>query len=188
MSYLNRVWMAATVAVAQGHPADHGHNCKFGLNSVHHNRRRLFSAGDSSDLRSLSGKMSNDVAGVISKCDVEDTRNQADDSLRKVMYLNCWGQGWSKVAGDIFPDPVTRVGSTHSKRMDPCLGSSRFLLTLTTNNWKQQNYLGFMYLVLLPTERKCDSWSMITYHWTFNLYLSFSCSILFYSPHGVCSQ
>ncbi|KAK7312769.1 hypothetical protein VNO77_36887 [Canavalia gladiata] len=70
MSYLIRISMSTTVAAADGHTQK----------SLHHSRRRLFSAGDSSELR----------PSVIGKSDVE---GQADDSLRKVMYFNCWGQG-----------------------------------------------------------------------------------------------
>ncbi|KAJ1410730.1 hypothetical protein SESBI_05475 [Sesbania bispinosa] len=93
MSYLNRVWMAATVAVAQGH-TDSGRKCKTALGSIHHNRTRLFSAGGLSDLRPLSGAVGSDIAGSVNgNSDVEDRLRQADDSLRKVMYLNCWGQG-----------------------------------------------------------------------------------------------
>ncbi|KAI9075330.1 hypothetical protein K1719_042735 [Acacia pycnantha] len=84
--------MAATVAVAQGH-SDSGHKCKTGLISIQQNRRRLFSAGDPSDLRPLAGMMGSNVPGVMENCDVDSQRSQADDSLRKVMYLNCWGQG-----------------------------------------------------------------------------------------------
>ncbi|KAH1222540.1 hypothetical protein GmHk_12G035669 [Glycine max] len=95
MSYLNRVWMAATVAVAQGH-TDPGHKCKTALTSIHHNRSRLFSGGALSDLRPLSGVVGSDVAGsVAGSSDVENRVRQADDSLRKVMYLSCWGQGLS---------------------------------------------------------------------------------------------
>ncbi|KAI4322618.1 hypothetical protein L6164_022295 [Bauhinia variegata] len=92
MSYLNRVWMAATVAVAQGQP-DPGYKCKSGLKSIQQNRRRLFSGGDSSDLRPLTGMMGSDIAGVVGNCDDGDSRRQSDDSLRKVMYMNCWGMG-----------------------------------------------------------------------------------------------
>ncbi|KAK7272348.1 hypothetical protein RJT34_28876 [Clitoria ternatea] len=93
MSYLNRVWIAATVAVAQGH-TDPGHKCKTALTSIHHNRSRLFSAGGFSDLRPLSGVVGSDVAGAMTgNSGVEDRLRQTDDSLRKVMYLNCWGQG-----------------------------------------------------------------------------------------------
>ncbi|XP_027341310.1 uncharacterized protein LOC113854499 [Abrus precatorius] len=93
MSYLNRVWMAATVAVAQGH-TDPGHKCKTALSSIHQNRSRLLSGGCLSDLRPLSGVVGSDVAGALTgNSDVPDRIRQADDSLRKVMYLNCWGQG-----------------------------------------------------------------------------------------------
>ncbi|BAT92247.1 uncharacterized protein LOC124846376 [Vigna umbellata] len=93
MSYLNRVWMAATVAVAQGH-TDPGYKCKTALNSIHHNRSRLFSGGALSDLRPLSGVVGSDGAGAVAgSSDVQKRVTQADESLRKVMYLSCWGQG-----------------------------------------------------------------------------------------------
>ena len=84
--------MAATVAVAQGH-SDPGFKWKSGLKSIQQNRRRFLSAGESSELRPLCGMMGSDMGGVKGKRDVEDRRKLADDSLRKVMYLNCWGQG-----------------------------------------------------------------------------------------------
>ncbi|KAK2370529.1 hypothetical protein P8452_57699 [Trifolium repens] len=89
MSYLNRVWMAATVAVAQGH-TDPGHKCKSAIGSIHQNRSRLFTAGSLSDLRPLSGVVVSDVS-VSSEAD--ERLSRTDDSLRKVMYMNCWGQG-----------------------------------------------------------------------------------------------
>ncbi|KAL2331745.1 hypothetical protein Fmac_019326 [Flemingia macrophylla] len=93
MSYLNRVWMAATVAVAQGH-TDPGHKCKTALTSINHTRSRLFSAGALSDFRPLSGVVGSDVTGAVTgNSDVDNRVRQADDSLRKVMYLSCWGQG-----------------------------------------------------------------------------------------------
>ena len=99
MSYLNRVWMAATVAVAQGH-TDPGHKCKVAVKSIHNNRTRLLSAGGLAVLRPLSSLMGSDVAvaAVGNGSGAEDRRRQADDSLRKVMYLNCWGLGWELAA------------------------------------------------------------------------------------------
>ncbi|KAL5082145.1 hypothetical protein RYX36_010566 [Vicia faba] len=88
MSYLNRVWMATTVAVAQGHP-DPGHKCKTALGSIHQNRTRHFSADSLSDLRPLTAVA---VSDIPVSSEAEERLRQTDDSLRKVMYMNCWGQ------------------------------------------------------------------------------------------------
>ncbi|CAN8273586.1 unnamed protein product [Cochlearia groenlandica] len=83
MSYLNKVWMAASFMAVQGN-ADHGVKLKTGLSSAHRLQRRL-----SSDLRPLSA-----VDGIPA---AEERRRVSsstpDDSLRQVMYLNCWSQG-----------------------------------------------------------------------------------------------
>ncbi|KAJ7948246.1 Wound-responsive family protein [Quillaja saponaria] len=92
MSYLNRAWVAASVAVVHGH-TDQGHKWKSGLNSLKQNRRRLLFTGETRDLRPISSMSGSDFTGVLGNCDGEERRRQADDSLRKVMYLNCWGQG-----------------------------------------------------------------------------------------------
>ncbi|CAK8536475.1 unnamed protein product [Lathyrus sativus] len=88
MSYLNRVWVATTVAVAQGH-TDPGHKCKTAFGSICQNRTRPFSADSLSDLRPLAGV---DVSDVPVSSEAEERLRQTDDSLRKVMYMNCWGQ------------------------------------------------------------------------------------------------
>ncbi|PNX82577.1 hypothetical protein L195_g038607 [Trifolium pratense] len=89
MSYLNRVWMAATVAVAQSH-ADPGHKCKTVHKSINQNRTRLFSVGALLVLRPLSGAIASDITVSSEK---EERLRRTNDSLQKVMYMNCWGQG-----------------------------------------------------------------------------------------------
>ncbi|XVF01905.1 hypothetical protein REPUB_Repub04eG0129300 [Reevesia pubescens] len=79
MSYLNRVWMVTSVAVVQGHGENQGQKWKSGVKFLQRGQRRLF-CGDSSDFRPISEMMGNSEA-------------QADESIRRVMYLNCWGQG-----------------------------------------------------------------------------------------------
>ncbi|CAL0322664.1 unnamed protein product [Lupinus luteus] len=80
---MNRVWMAATVAVAQSH-SDPGHKCKTALKSINQNRTRLFSAGGLSDLRPLSGMIGSVVAGAMAENGADRRSEQADDSLRKM--------------------------------------------------------------------------------------------------------
>ncbi|CAL1406748.1 unnamed protein product [Linum trigynum] len=94
MNHLNRVWMAATVAVVQAPHADQGTKWKSGLQSLHHGKRRFFSgSGDAADLRPLSSAVVSDRAGVAGSRDADESVRQSDESIRRVMYLNCWGQG-----------------------------------------------------------------------------------------------
>ncbi|GMY10025.1 wound-responsive family protein [Fagus crenata] len=92
MSYLNRVWMAAGVAVVQG-KTDQGHKWKSGIKSVQLRKQKLFSGDDTSDLRPLSGMIRSDFQGFLGNSDADERPMHADESLRRVMYLNCWGQG-----------------------------------------------------------------------------------------------
>nr|KAJ0215149.1 hypothetical protein LSAT_V11C300117570 [Lactuca sativa] len=81
MASVNRIWMAAGVAVVNGH-TDQGYKLKSLLiNSFRHGKKAF-----TSDLRPLSGLLISDVS-------VGDKKTtQSDESLRQVMYLNCWGQ------------------------------------------------------------------------------------------------
>ncbi|THU47036.1 uncharacterized protein LOC103997695 [Musa acuminata AAA Group] len=81
MSYLNRVWMAATVAVVQGH-TDHGINSSQ-LRSLHRAGDRLASAA--------AAATGVGIGRALGGAGAEERRKQADDSLRQVMYLSCWG-------------------------------------------------------------------------------------------------
>lgn len=89
MSYMNRVWMAASVAIVNTHP-DHGQNLKSGLQSLNHGEKHFFQAGgEAADLRPFYGIL-NCESGALR---VEDRRRKhSEEALRQVMYLNCWGQ------------------------------------------------------------------------------------------------
>ncbi|PWA78645.1 hypothetical protein CTI12_AA212250 [Artemisia annua] len=86
MSFISRVFMTAGVAVANGH-TDQGHKLKSGIKSIQHGKKAFTcssSGNDPADLRPLSGVHGSDVSG-------EQRRNQSDESIRQVMYMNCWG-------------------------------------------------------------------------------------------------
>ncbi|KAE8679970.1 putative structural molecule [Hibiscus syriacus] len=87
MSYLNCVWMATSVAVVLGRGENQGQNWKSGMKFLQRGQRRLFD-GESSDLRPISSTIGSDLSGMIG-----NREGQADESIRRVMYLNCWGQG-----------------------------------------------------------------------------------------------
>ncbi|CAN8326235.1 unnamed protein product [Cochlearia groenlandica] len=84
MSYLNKIWMAASFVAVQGN-ADHGVKLKTGLTSAHRLQQRL-----SSDLRPLSAAVDG-ISGEERRR--TSSASTPDESLRQVMYLNCWSQG-----------------------------------------------------------------------------------------------
>ncbi|GMI82388.1 Wound-induced polypeptide 1 [Hibiscus trionum] len=80
MSYLSRVCMAASVAAVEGH-IDCGSKWSSGLQPIHAGKGRCSStAGSSDDTIYVQGKTK------------ENNRNQSEESLQRVMYLNCWTQ------------------------------------------------------------------------------------------------
>lgn len=90
MSYLNRVWAAATIAVVNSHTDQGGQKLKSGLRSLHHGKKRFSASpagGDHADIRPISTISGSDHGGSFTSSGVDQT----DDSLRQVMYLNCWG-------------------------------------------------------------------------------------------------
>ncbi|KAL0354199.1 UNVERIFIED_CONTAM: hypothetical protein Sangu_1001200 [Sesamum angustifolium] len=67
MSYMNRLWMAASVAVVNGH-SDQGQKLKSGLKSLNHSKRRFLSnGGDSSDFRPLSGVLNSEFGDFVAE-------------------------------------------------------------------------------------------------------------------------
>ncbi|KAI3728716.1 hypothetical protein L6452_17357 [Arctium lappa] len=83
MSSMSRVWMAAGVAIVNGH-TDQSYKLKsLIINSFRHANRLPFTS--SHHLRPFSSL-------VRSNVNVGDRKTQSDDSLRQVIYFNCWGQ------------------------------------------------------------------------------------------------
>ncbi|OVA07998.1 Protein of unknown function wound-induced [Macleaya cordata] len=91
MSYFGRVWMAASVAVVQGH-TDQGFKWNTGLRSLQFTTKRLSSSESSVDFRPFAGVLSSDFGLFLRGTGGNDKRKQADESLQKAMYLTCWGQ------------------------------------------------------------------------------------------------
>ncbi|KAJ9549944.1 hypothetical protein OSB04_022487 [Centaurea solstitialis] len=80
-SSISRVWMAAGVAIVNGH-TDQG--CK--LKSLVTNSFRHANFNSSQFLRPFSSLL---LSNVSVSGDRKTT--QSDDSIRQVMYINCWG-------------------------------------------------------------------------------------------------
>ncbi|KAL4585141.1 hypothetical protein LXL04_009756 [Taraxacum kok-saghyz] len=91
MIYLNRVWMTAGVAVVNGH-TDQDHKLKSGMKSFQQGKKAFGSSVgvDHTEIRPFSGVLGSDVGGTFAG---DEMRKQSDDSLRQVMYMNCWGSG-----------------------------------------------------------------------------------------------
>ncbi|KAF8369886.1 hypothetical protein HHK36_005454 [Tetracentron sinense] len=86
MSYLSRVWVAASVSVVQGH-TDQGFQWNSGLKNLPFNMK-TFSSG----FRPFSVVLGSDIGFFTGSGREDEKRQHADESLHHVMYLNCWGQ------------------------------------------------------------------------------------------------
>ncbi|KAG6386978.1 hypothetical protein SASPL_152160 [Salvia splendens] len=81
------MWAEAGVAAVNS-LSDQGQKIKAGLKPLSYGKHQFFSGGDASDLRPLSAFVSSGIGGFLG-----GEREQKEDSLRQVMYLNCWGHG-----------------------------------------------------------------------------------------------
>ncbi|KAA0047914.1 wound-responsive family protein [Cucumis melo var. makuwa] len=90
MSYLGlgrRMWMMASVAVVQSGQSDGGHHeATKGVVSLPQKLRVSSAETTAVNLRPISSAWNQEG---------EDIKREAngEESLRRVMYLNCWGQG-----------------------------------------------------------------------------------------------
>ncbi|KAK9085062.1 hypothetical protein Sjap_025473 [Stephania japonica] len=84
MSYLGRVWMAASVAVVQSH-TDQGVKWNAG---VMRSSKRWFSGEGLAGVRPFAGVLDLDLDFAPARSGGEERRKQTDDSLRKAMAGN----------------------------------------------------------------------------------------------------
>ena len=87
MSSSSRAWMVAgTVGLVEALKDQGFARWNYAIRTIHHHAK--------SNLRSISHtkNLSSPVAmASTSKRGMEDKINQSEESLRKVMYLSCWG-------------------------------------------------------------------------------------------------
>ena len=75
--------MAASVAVVHGGQSDGRHGSAEGILTLHRNAETTAVAVDLRQFSTATSHSNRDG----------DEKRQADESLRRVMYFNCWGQG-----------------------------------------------------------------------------------------------
>ncbi|KAL7142231.1 hypothetical protein ABFS83_08G109900 [Erythranthe nasuta] len=86
MSYMSRLWMATSVALVNCHSDQGGLKLKSALKFI--DRSIL---PDVAELRWCSAVLNSDLRGFLGGD--QKKKKQADESIRQVMYFNCWAQG-----------------------------------------------------------------------------------------------
>ncbi|EYU26099.1 hypothetical protein MIMGU_mgv1a024634mg [Erythranthe guttata] len=89
MSYMGRLWMATSVALVNCHSDQGGLKLKSALKFLDHGGRSI---PDVAELRWCSAVLNSDLRGFLGG-DQKKKKQAADESVRQVMYLNCWAQG-----------------------------------------------------------------------------------------------
>ncbi|KAL7607750.1 uncharacterized protein LOC111914485 [Lactuca sativa] len=85
MSFRSRAWMVAgAVGVVEALKDQGFARWNTTIRTIHHHAK--------SNLRSIAqAKILTSPAAMASSRDVEEKAKQSEESLRKVMYLSCWG-------------------------------------------------------------------------------------------------
>ncbi|KAK4382480.1 hypothetical protein Sango_2867500 [Sesamum angolense] len=93
---MNRLWMAASVAVVNSH-SDQGQKLKSALKSLNHAKKHFFPGNswghgpDAAGFRPFPAVMKSEIRGFLIGGRTEQMK-PAEESLHQVMYFNCWGQ------------------------------------------------------------------------------------------------
>ncbi|XP_058091305.1 uncharacterized protein LOC131237278 [Magnolia sinica] len=99
MSWTNRAWIVATSVGAVEALKDQGF-CRrnYALRSLHQQAKKNIRSytqaqrlSPSLDSSSSSSSSSSNIAALKRRRDREEKQKQSEESLRKVMYLSCWG-------------------------------------------------------------------------------------------------
>ncbi|EOX99300.1 Wound-responsive family protein, putative [Theobroma cacao] len=85
MSSTNRAWVAASIAAVEGLKDQGFCRWNYTMRSLHHHAKN--------HVRSISQtkKLSSSSSAMVSSKGIDEKTKQAEESLRKVMYLSCWG-------------------------------------------------------------------------------------------------